>query len=361
MVNGQLNRLPDNQNYLFDQASMEYHSSQYLRTMSDLYIKSIKAGTKRIEDYFKELEKMSITDAKSLLYTYNILLNKSWENINYDNDDYKNLLIKELKNWTSPIDKLNELLDVRATKVLPKSYLDWFKTDLRCSLFIINLIYSIFKDSAFKGRNELITGITSFLPYNIIYFNSHVNNEFGYFNRIQIIDDWKVSNLLSIKSTYLKGRTLDKELKWLDVANHNQIEWVYSYIDNDKDQPILLKGVFFPETFEEKYELILAHLDTLSNIESPNIGTEKNKGYSERSYMLYKMRKAWDGIKSYGSKNEESDGIIKIYKKNQAKLDRLIAFSGFTAQKMINNSIEQMYDQLIKDDTEAGDQDDASG
>lgn len=61
--------------------------------MSDLYIKSIKSGTKRIEDYFKELDKMSVTDAKSLLYTYNILLNKSWENINYDNDDYKNLLI----------------------------------------------------------------------------------------------------------------------------------------------------------------------------------------------------------------------------------------------------------------------------
>ena len=306
MVDGQLTRLPDNQHYPFDQGSMEYHNSQYLRTMSDLYIKSIRSGTKRIEDYFKELDKMSVTDAKSLLYTYNILLNKSWENINYDNDDYKNLLIKELKTWNSPIDKFNELLDVRATKVLPKSYLDWFKNDLRCSLFITNLIYNVFKNSAFKGKDELITAITSFLPYNIIYFNSHVNNEFGYFNRVQIIDDWKVSNLLSIKSTYLKGRTPDKELKWLDVANHNQIEWVYSYIDNDKDQPIILKDVFFPETFEEKYELVLAHLDTLSNIESPNIGTEKNKGYSERSYMLYKMRKAWDVEKIIALKTKKA-------------------------------------------------------
>ena len=112
MVDGQLTRLPDNQHYPFDQGSMEYHNSQYLRTMSDLYIKSIRSGTKRIEDYFKELDKMSVTDAKSLLYTYNILLNKSWENINYDNDDYKNLLIKELKTWSSPIDKFNELLDL---------------------------------------------------------------------------------------------------------------------------------------------------------------------------------------------------------------------------------------------------------
>ncbi len=76
-------------------------------------------------------------------------------------------------------------------------------------------------------------------------------------------------------------------------------------------------------------------------------------------FYLVLRRHAWDGQKQYDSKSKTSDGIIKIYKKNQAKLDKLIAFSGFTAQKIINNSIEQMYDQLIKDDTEAVDKDDA--
>ena len=352
-MDGQVTRLPDNQNYPFDQASMEYHNSQYLRTMSDLYIKNIKSGTKRVEDFYKELDKMSVADAKSLLYTCNILSNKSWENINYDIDDYKNLLIKELRSWKLPIEKFNELLDIRATYVLPKNYVDWFKDDLRCSLFLTQLVHSMFNNAAYKGRNELMSGITNFLPYNITYFNSHANNEFGYLNRVQIIDNWKVANLLSIKSTYLKGRTQDKELKWLDISNHDQIEWAYSYLDNDKDRPVILQGVFFPETVEDKYELILAHLDTLSNIESPLIGTVKKIGFSERSYMLYKIRKAWDGRKSYGSKSKISDGNVNIYKNNQEKLETLTKLSKTTVNKLVNKYIEDAYQNLISDSGES--------
>lgn len=359
-MDGQLTRLPDNQNYPFDQASMLYSQSQFLKLMTDEYIKEIKSGRRKIEDFYRILNRLSAHDARSLLFLENNLSGKSWENLEYDDDDCKNLLINHLKNWAMPVERFNFLIQCKAQNQIPEKYLEWFQNDLRCSLFLTSLVSHSLSAEAYKGRHELIDGITNLLRYDIIRFNSNVNTSVAYSEKISKDGDWRVSSLLSFKSTYLKGRTQDKELKWINVANHNQIEWVYSYLDDDKDRPILLKGVFFPETIEEKYELILAHLDTLSNIESPNIGTEKNKGYSERSYVLYKMRKAWDGQKNYGSKSKESDGIIKIYKKNQAKLESLIAFSGFTAQKMINNSIEQMYDQLIKDDTETVDKDDAS-
>ncbi|GAF52830.1 hypothetical protein [Psychrobacter sp. JCM 18900] len=240
---------------------------------------------------------------------------------------------------------------------MPESYLGWFKNDLRCSIFLMSLIQNLVNNEAYKGRKELTTGTTNFLRYHISVFNHHAS-DFGYKEKIFEDGDWKVTVLRSIKATYLRGRTENKELKWLDVSNHEQIEWAYDYLEKNKHT--ILKGVFFPETIEEKYELILASLDRLSNIESDDIGTEKNKGYSPRSYVLFSIKKAWDGQKQYDSKSKKNDGIIKIYKKNQAKLDKLIAFSGFTAQKMINNAIEQIYDQLIKDDTEAVDQDDAS-
>ena len=74
MENSQVNTLSNDQNSSFDQASMQYHSSQYFRTMSDLYMKSIKKGAKYIEDFYDELKKMSVIDSKALLYTYNIMM-----------------------------------------------------------------------------------------------------------------------------------------------------------------------------------------------------------------------------------------------------------------------------------------------
>lgn len=343
MENSQVNTLSNDQNSSFDQASMQYHSSQHFRTMSDLYMKSIKKGAKYIEDFYDELKKMSVIDSKALLYTYNIMMGRSWENVNFDDDDYKNIFVKELQKWEYPIVKFNEILDTKAMFVVPDSYLDWFRDDLRSSIFIMNLIHGIFDYAAFKGRDELLNAITNYLPYNIAFFNSSTNNKFGYFDPIQVYDRPMTTNLLSIKSTYLKGRTKDKELRWLDPSNHNQIEWAYDYL-NDKDGPIILQGIFFPENIEDKHDLILAHLDSLSNIESPEIGTKENKGFSLRSYTLYKMKKAWDGRKNHESKVQANNGNIKIYKKNQSKLKELVKYNKVATNKLVNKFIEDAYE-----------------
>ncbi|MGP5632200.1 hypothetical protein, partial [Psychrobacter celer] len=139
--------------------------------------------------------------------------------------------------------------------------------------------------------------------------------------------------------------TENKELKWLDASNHEQIEWACDYLE--KNKYTILKGVFFPETIEEKYELILASLDRLSNIESDDIGTEKNKGYSLRSYVLFSIKKAWDGQKQYDAKRKTNDGIINIYKKNQERLDELAKKNNVTANKLINKYIEDAHKKML--------------
>ena len=343
-MDGQLTRLPDNQNYPFDQASMIYSQSQFLKLMTDERIKDVKSGRRDIEDFYKDLQKLSSADARSLLYIDNHLLGKGRENITYDDDDYKNLLISQLKSYTSSMDRYNFLVNYKAKNVLPHSYLDWFKNDLRCSLFLMSLIQSAVSDYVYKGKKELITGISNLLRYHISILNCTSYN-LDYKDEILRDGDWNTVFLLSIKSTYLKGRTEDKELKWLDASNHEQIEWAYDYLE--KNKYTILKGVFFPETIEEKYELILASLDRLSNIESDDIGTEKNKGYSPRSYVLFSIKKAWDGQKQYDSKSKTSDGIIKIYKKNQAKLDELAKKNNITVNKLINKYIEDAYKEVL--------------
>ena len=344
MVDGQLTRLPDSQHYPFDQVSMIYSQSQFLKLMTDDYIKEIKSGRRDIEDFYKELQKLSSADARSLLYIDNHLLDKSRENITYDDDDYKKLLISQLKSCPGSMDRYNFLVNYKAKNVLPDSYLDWFKNDLRCSLFLMSLIQSAVSDYAYKGKKELITGISNLLRYHISILNCTSYN-LDYKDEILRDGDWNTVFLLSIKSTYLKGRTENKELKWLDASNHEQIEWACDYLE--KNKYTILKGVFFPETIEEKYELILASLDRLSNIESDDIGTEKNKGYSPRSYALFSIKKAWDGQKQNDSKSKTNDGIIKIYKKNQAKLDELAKKNNITVNKLINKYIEDAYKEVL--------------
>lgn len=150
-MDGQLTRLPNNRNYPFDQASMLYSQSQFLRLMTDEYIKDIKSGKRRIEDFYKSLKKLSTGDARSLLYISNYLSNKSFENINYDDDDYKNLLIIQLKDWHMPIERYNFLIEFKAKNILPEDYLEWFKNDLRCSLFLMSLIQNLVSNAAYKG------------------------------------------------------------------------------------------------------------------------------------------------------------------------------------------------------------------
>ncbi len=343
-MDGQLTRLPNNRNYPFDQASMLYSQSQFLRLMTDEYIKDIKSGKRRIEDFYKSLKKLSTGDARSLLYISNYLSNKSLENINYDDDDYKNLLIIQLKDWHMPIERYNFLIEFKAKNILPEDYLEWFKNDLRCSLFLMSLIQNVVSNAAYKGGKELTARTTNFIKYHIAVFNHHAA-DFVDREIIATDGDLKVKILLSVKATYLKGRTENKELKWLDVSNHEQIEWACDYLE--KNKYIILKNVFFPETIEEKYELILASLDRLSNIESDDIGTEKNKGYSLRSYVLFSIRNAWDGLKQYDAKRKTNDGIINIYKKNQERLDELAKKNNVTANKLINKYIEDAHKKML--------------
>lgn len=346
-MDGQLTRMPDNQICPFDQASMLYSQSQFLKLMTDEHIKDIKSGRRRIEDFYKALQKLSTADARSLLYIDNNLLGKSLENITHDDDDYKNLLINQLKYWSAPIERYNFLIDYKAKSIVPESYLEWFKNDLRCSLFLMSLIQNVVNNEAYKGRKELTTGTANFLRYHIAVFN-HYACSFGYKEMIAEGGDWKVTILRSIKATYLKGRTEDKELKWLDVSNYEQIEWACDYLE--KNKYTILKGVFFPETIEEKYELILASLDRLSNIERDDIGTEKNKGYSPRSYALFSIKKASAGQKKYGSKDDTKDDSVKIYKKNQSKLDALVKHNKLTVPKLLNKYIEDMYENISSSD-----------
>lgn len=331
---------------IFDSTSVTYSHSKLLACVTEEYIKDVKSNRKSIEVFYNALDKLNSHDAKSLLYVKNILLNKKLENIALDKDDYKNLLIEHLKSRTNPLESFNDLIFYKIKNHVPEEYLEWFKNDLRCSLFLAHLVIDSIEDNSYKGRDELLKEITDYVRYEIHMFNSYYyNNLPHYLYRSDRLGEWKTVHLLNVKSMYLKNRTEDKTLKWIDRYNEEQINWIYKYLSKKSNQYILLKGVFFPESTEEKYELILASLDVLSNVESVTTGTKNRKGFSLRKYVLFSMKNAWDGKQLYAIKASSSEELnVKIYKKNIEKLKFLLDRNDLNTNKFINELIEESYE-----------------
>ena len=105
----------------------------------------------------------------------------------------------------------------------------------------------------------------------------------------------------------MKNRT--ENYDWIEHTNDKTIDWIYKYLSRKGHEHIILKGIFFPENNQEKYELILASLDVLSNVADPSIGTKIKKYFSQRAYVLYSMKKAWDGWKQTDTEKEVKRAI----------------------------------------------------
>jgi len=350
----------DNPNPVFDQATGQYIYSKFVRFVADEYIRDAKNDKRKMEEFYKELSKIGESDAKSLLYIKNHFQGRSWENISFDSDDYGNQLILYLRHCNNPLEEFNKFIKYKIDNILPETYLDWFKNDLRCSLFLAHLLNHVIVSEAYKGRKELIQAVADSLRYNSYIFNNeYIKNLPTYSLVPQRFGDQRIVNIEAVKSIYLKNRT--ENFDWIDPKNDQMIDWSYKYLSGKGREHIILKGIFFPENTQEKYELILASLDVLSNIDDPSIGTKNKKGFSLRAYVLSSMKKAWDGRKQTDTENEVKKGYIKIYKPNLPKLEALRAFSSFTANELVNKSIEQMYDKLIVGNNDTLDKDDASG
>ena len=351
----------DSEGHIVNDPSINnYAKSQLYRLEIDFVIDEIRNGRKLVKDFYRSLDLMSVSDAKALLYIDNDDVGESRLNLNYDDHDFINLLREYLQGYEDPISRYNELIYLKVKDNLPEDYLEWFKDDLRCSVFLASLVERQFAGCAYKGRLEFISAVSDFIRYDIYLFNNKYTIPKYKSKRYVSLLDEKVRSILLIKSTYLINRVTDEEVKWIDSSNADQIEQIYNYLNKEKvegensngrldqesrkEKPnyIALKNIFFPQNTQEKYELILASLDALSNIDYPAFKTTKENSFSERGYVLYSLRNAIKAKKSYSAQNTNNDNTsVKIYKKNYAKLHKLASDDGLTINKFINKLIEE--------------------
>ncbi|MFK3867206.1 MULTISPECIES: hypothetical protein [Psychrobacter] len=330
-----------------------YHQAQQYKFSTDLYFYHAKQNWKNHEDFYKTIGSFNEEDCKSLVFAHNVYLGNLSANIEFDKGAFKSTLISIFKSQPYPIPYFHELMRFKINNQLPDSSLNWIKGDLRSALHIAYLVQGFFYNKTMVGGTELISHISNYLKYEIMHFN-YTPLTLPYYanyvveNNLPLI--WRIE---TIKSVYFRNRT-DREIKWLKGDDSDQIEWAYNYLSSDKRDHLILQDIFIPSSIEDKYNLILASLDVLSNakytyeavtknidISDPTVDLESIAEISYRAKIIENMKDAWAKF-STSNKNEDLSEV-KIYKKNQDQLDSIIKAKGTTANKVISQIIEDEY------------------
>lgn len=333
---------------VFDPPSVKYFGTQRLSYVSNEFISKARNQNSLYKEFFSIIESMSQDEAKSFLLIRIYLLNNNWDISHLSNNDYPGLLVEHLRGYKFPLEVFNEIIDYKLNFCVHDEYLKWFEKDLRSALFVAFLASYQLRNNTFKGKVDLINNITETLRYEIHIFNKNYSKnlpEYSWYRDIH--GDNKIAHIEFVKDIYLKNRTSEKDISWIDPSHKKQIDWIYSYLYNQRFEGITLKKIFFPENTNEKYQQILASLDLLSNVPNEKVGTRDNKGYRPREYIISSMNNAWRAQLNYvKTKPLKKERYVKILKKNYEILDKIIEDTKLTDSKIINGYLSGNHDLI---------------
>ena len=337
---------------LLNQANA-YHLAQQYKFNTDLYFYHLNQNWKNSEDFYKTIGRFNEEECKSLVFAHTMYLGNLSANIDLDKGAFKSILLSIFESQQYPIPYFHELMRFKINNQLPDSLRNWIKDDLRSALHIAYLVQGILYNKTMVGGNELVAHILNYLKYEIIHFNYIPLILPYYANHVDVNSYPLIGTIETVKSNYFRNRT-DREIKWLKDDDSNQIEWAYNYLSSDKRDYLVLQNIFIPTSLEDKYNLILASLDVLSNVEytyetytqdininDSTIDLESIAEISYRAKIIENMKDAWNKF-SASNKNEDLSEV-KIYKKNQDQLDSIMKIRGTTATKVINQLVEDDY------------------
>lgn len=333
---------------VFDAPTVKYFGTQRLSYVSKEFIIKARNQNSLYKEFFNIIKSMSKDDAKSLLLIRIFLLNDNWDLSHLPNSDYPALLTKHLRDATLPLEVFNDIIYHKLNYCVPDTYLNWFEKDLRSALFVAFLARDQLRNNTFKGKVDLINNVTEILRYEIHIFNRNYSKnlpEYSWYRDIH--GDAKIAHIEFVKDLYLKNRTSEKDISWIDPSNKKQIDWMHSYLDDKKFGGIILERIFFSENTNEKYQQILSSLDLLSNVPNEKFGTRDNKGYCPRDYVISSMRNAWRTQLNYDkTKPLKKERYVKILKKNYEILDKVVEDTKSTDIKIINSYLSGNHDLI---------------
>ena len=335
-----------------------YHLAKQLKFNADSNIHYQKRNREELDTFFKVIERLNHDECKSLVFAHNMYEQNSSANIEISELAFKSQLVNIFKSKQYPIQYLTELMCFKNNNQLPDSLLGWIRDDLRSALHIAYLVRDTLNNKALVGGKELVHYVSNYLKYEVNHFNgTHINFP-NYANDVYLNEHQLIGKIETVKSHYFKNRT-DRKIKWLTGDDSDQIEWAYNYLSSDKRDYLVLQKIFIPVSLEDKYNLILASLDVLSNVDytyeiitknidtsDPNFDFKPIPAISYRAKVIENMKDAW--VKYLASINSENLSLIKIYKKDQDLLDFIMKAEGTTsASKVVGQLINNKYKEII--------------
>lgn len=349
---------PSNKNQeIFNQANQYYYARQ-LKSHTDTHFDSQKQYIKNLEVFNRTIQNLNEDECKSLVFAYHSYFGIKPLDSQLDKGSYKSFLVKIFEMQQNPIKFYDELMQFKTSNQLPDSLLGWLKEDLRSALHFAYLVRDTLSNKALVGDKELVNYILHYLKYEVTHFND-TNIEFpDYANDVYLDEHPLIGKFETVKSHYFSNRA-KKEIDWLEGDNSDQIEWAYNYLSSDKRDHLILQNIFIPVSLEDKYNLILASLDVLSNVKytyetvtrdidisDPTIDLESIPEISYRAKVIENMKDAWAKF-SASNKNEDLSQI-KIYKKDQDLLDSIKKAEGTTsASKVVGQLIKNEHDRIF--------------
>ena len=334
-----------------------YHLAKQLKFNADSNIHYQKRNREELDTFFKVIERLNHDECKSLVFAHNMYEQNSSANIEISELAFKSQLVNIFKSKQYPIQYLTELMCFKNNNQLPDSLLGWIREDLRSALHIAYLVRDTLHNKALVGGKELVCYISNYLKYEVNHFNdTHINFP-NYANDVYLNEHQLIGKIETVKSHYFKNRT-DREIKWLKGDDSVQIEWAYNYLCSDKRDYLVLQKIFIPVSLEDKYNLILASLDVLSNVDYTYDAITNNIDMNDhtidfnsipvisyRAKIIENMKDAWAKF-SASSKNEDLSEI-KIYKKDQDLLDSIKKAEGTTSSsKVVSQLIKDKYKEI---------------
>lgn len=348
---------PSNLNQELLNEANAYRLGKQYKLSTDLNIDHQKQHWKSQEEFYKMLESFSEEECKSLVFAHNMYSRNLSANMELDKGAFKSILISIFKSQQYPIPYFRDLIQFKASNQLPNSSIEWIKNELRCALYIAYVIQGTLYNKTFVGSDELITYVLNYLKYEITHFNHSKINLPIYLNDVQTNNQTLSWRLEKTKSSYFRNCT-DREIRWFKGDDSAQIEWTYNYLSSEKRDYLILQSIFIPSSLEDKYGLILASLDVLSNVSYSydiiNLGLDMSVAkidfdsiseMSQRAKIIENMKDAWVKF-SASNKNEELNGV-EIYKKNQDQLDAIIKAKGASPKKVMSQIIEDEYKRIF--------------
>lgn len=255
---------------------------------------------------------------------------------------------------------------------IDQALLDFIINDSRALLFIANAMRyylpSFRKYAGIKNlRNDIVEHLRLSAFFRVdgfivpLYKNTEITSTL-LAPREKILYD--SHSAYPVKAIYENNLTEKKLISWIDENNREQLDYILKYLE--KNKLLCMNGKFTPLSNEEKYLQILASLDSLSNLENPDIRKKpprnprgknsskparlattpkvKNEVFSDRSFWLFRLRNSWDANKRRMKNSQKTkDHFVKILKNDKPKLDALMEILKLSETKLISKMLEEFY------------------